>query len=592
MKKVKVFNFKLFRVFVTIGLITILYPSVSSRAQDLNPEPPYTPVKLIFIHHSTGENWLSDGNGDLGVTLSENNYFVSDTNYGWGPNSIGDATDYYNWYDWFVGPDSSLYLEALYAESGQNSPYSRTVSDPGGENRIIIFKSCFPNSDLGGSANDHPSDGEWNTVGHAKYVYNQLLDYFVTRPDKLFIALTPPPLLDSKHAENAREFSRWMVEDWLVEYNYSGNNVAVWDFHNVLTHTDNHHRFLNGVIDYTISNGNGTLQYDSDGDEHPNDVGNRKSTAEFLPMLNVFFNRWAASAPSSPPTSSENVPPPDSGDESSGEGTEPDTSPTLFTETGVIDDFESGMPTGTVGWESFWDEATQSSLTCSLDNKIFHSGSSSLRIDFHVEPDGWATCPLVYDNPPGFGDTQGISFDYRANAQSLVFNFDALTGSPGARATYHFTIETIPASVDGWVHYELTWDQILGVEWEANPGKPVDPTEVMGFAFGFNTYSDTPNSGTIWIDNLRTLGEEAPVKQPAQDDTQASEVEQAETESSTSEGPEETENNQIKAAEDSEEVVGDRKLCPGSTAMIGLSIVAAFFFQNKRFQKRTEYYSN
>ena len=28
-----------------------------------NPISPTTPVKLIFIHHSTGQNWLDDGNG-------------------------------------------------------------------------------------------------------------------------------------------------------------------------------------------------------------------------------------------------------------------------------------------------------------------------------------------------------------------------------------------------------------------------------------------------------------------------------------------------------------------------------------------------
>ena len=46
--------------------------------QNLNPDPPDEVVKLIFIHHSTGENWLADGYGDLGRELGTNNYFVSD----------------------------------------------------------------------------------------------------------------------------------------------------------------------------------------------------------------------------------------------------------------------------------------------------------------------------------------------------------------------------------------------------------------------------------------------------------------------------------------------------------------------------------
>ena len=51
----------------------------------VNTAPPAAPVKLVFIHHSTGQAWLEDGHGGLGIALRDNNYFVSDTNYGWGP---------------------------------------------------------------------------------------------------------------------------------------------------------------------------------------------------------------------------------------------------------------------------------------------------------------------------------------------------------------------------------------------------------------------------------------------------------------------------------------------------------------------------
>ncbi|MBN1316922.1 MAG: hypothetical protein JXA42_15690, partial [Anaerolineales bacterium] len=128
-------------------------------------QPPEQPVKLIFIHHSCGENWLSDEDGGLGRALSENNYFVSDTNYGWGPDSIGDLTDITDWPEWFTGPDSGRYLDALYAESGQNSWYSRTRADPGGENRIVLFKSCYPNSNIEGRPDDPPARGDDLTVG-------------------------------------------------------------------------------------------------------------------------------------------------------------------------------------------------------------------------------------------------------------------------------------------------------------------------------------------------------------------------------------------------------------------------------------------
>ncbi|MEI7990702.1 MAG: hypothetical protein WCI88_16865, partial [Chloroflexota bacterium] len=69
------------------GLVVILLVSAFCCpspvfAQGENPNPPDKPVKLVFIHHSTGENWLRDGYGNLGKTLNANNYYVSDTNYG------------------------------------------------------------------------------------------------------------------------------------------------------------------------------------------------------------------------------------------------------------------------------------------------------------------------------------------------------------------------------------------------------------------------------------------------------------------------------------------------------------------------------
>ena len=53
-----------------------------SQAQALNPNPPSATVRLVFIHHSVGENWLNAG---LFAQLNANNYYVTDTYYGWGP---------------------------------------------------------------------------------------------------------------------------------------------------------------------------------------------------------------------------------------------------------------------------------------------------------------------------------------------------------------------------------------------------------------------------------------------------------------------------------------------------------------------------
>lgn len=300
---------------------TFPVPHVTLNAD--NPNPPASPVKLVFIHHSCGENWLTDGNGDLGTALRDSNYFVSDTNYGWGPDGIGDRTDIGNWWTWFCGPDSETYLSALYSESSRSGEfYSRLSTDPGGENKIIMFKSCYPNSYIGGQPDDSPTTGEnplrdqdvWSehmTVANAKGIYNDILAYFATRQDKLFIVITAPPqgtnATDSTHAANARALNNWLVNDFLDGYTH--NNVAVFDFYNVLTsnggdantndaaqETGNHHRWWNGAVQHIQTVSNDMSAYPTDeGDSHPTSAGNQKATTEFVPLLNHFYNQWAQS---------------------------------------------------------------------------------------------------------------------------------------------------------------------------------------------------------------------------------------------------------------------------------------------------------
>ena len=287
--------------------------------------PPAQPVKLVFIHHSSGENWLKDNNGGLGIALRDNNYFVSDTNYGWGPvpkegsDPIGSYTDIGHWWLWFRGPKSAEIMDDVYAESGQHSSYSRLDADPGGKNRIIMFKSCYPNSNLRGNPDDpvpsidaNPLKGldsgsDYHTVANAKGIYLDLLPYFQQHQDTLFIVITAPPLSDGKYAANARAFNQWLVNDWLKDY--PSKNVAVFDFYNVLTtnggntktndlgrESGNHHRWWNNVVQHTVDTGSGlhdtTAYATGRGDDHPSKAGNQKATAEFLPLLNLAYNQW------------------------------------------------------------------------------------------------------------------------------------------------------------------------------------------------------------------------------------------------------------------------------------------------------------
>jgi len=309
---------------------------------------PEKPVRLVFIHHSSGANWLADNNGGLGIALEKNNYFVSDTNYNWGPGQVGNRTDIGHWWEWFCDPQRSPeVLEALFNESGQNAPYSRTKTLPPGKNEIVLFKSCFPNSNLRGDptapmpaflrnpirdrkAPPVPPDSKRTmqyivyqlkyllkfvagrrkselayTVANAKGMYIELLDCFIKYPQKFFVVITAPPLLYSTTASNARAFNQWLVYDWLAGYPLK--NVAIFDYFNVLTtnggkpetsdleqETGNHHRWRNGTVQHQVDSILNLLAYPTQ-DHHANRAGNQKATAEFVPLLNASYWRWKSS---------------------------------------------------------------------------------------------------------------------------------------------------------------------------------------------------------------------------------------------------------------------------------------------------------
>ncbi|MCX8125395.1 MAG: hypothetical protein N3F66_14700, partial [Spirochaetes bacterium] len=106
--------------------------------------------------------------------------------------------------------------------------------------------------------------------------------------------------------------------EWLSSYPYQ--NVFVFDFYNVLTTNGgtplvndlgrsdgNHHRWWNNEVQHKTdgdhdANPNITEYASGFGDDHPNRQGNLKATGEFVPLLNVAYNRWKNSGGSSSTT--------------------------------------------------------------------------------------------------------------------------------------------------------------------------------------------------------------------------------------------------------------------------------------------------
>lgn len=540
------------------------------QAQGDNPNPPAQPVKLIFIHHSTGENWLRNGYGNLGRTLDANNYFVSDTNYGWGPDGIGDRTDIPNWPEWFGPNRNEAALQALYNESGQNSAdITRTLADPGGENTIIIFKSCFPNSELDGNPDDPPADeGDALTVANAKRVYLELLDYFLSRPDKMFVLVTAPPVSSSTYAKNARGLNNWLVNKWLQ--NYTGTNVFVFDFYTVLTGKNNHHRYVNGAIEYINNTGSNTSQYATGGgDDHPNASGSQKATDEFVPLLNIFYNRWRADAPSQPVVPSEGAQP-TQGDTQPSEGQTTEGQSSIPAAVGTVDDFET-----TPSWQG-WADETGTTIQCAQDSSAAAAGSGSLRVDYNVKAGGWATCEHAYDAQQNWGSSEGISFRLHADTAGKNAIFYIHAGTPDATTPFESYFTTTDEDVNAWRTVTIPWGGFNRAPWaDASGLQSFDPTLVMSYGISLSAEGGD-NTGTLWLDDV-ILFSGAPPAEPAAGDT-----EQQEAQTEQEQQPADQAQDQEQSAEQPEKSSGKSGglPCPGSAALIG--VVAAVVLLRKK----------
>jgi hypothetical protein len=266
--------------------------------------PASTQDDLIFVHHSVGQNWLDSG---LYGALRAKPYIDEGNEITYGaevrpdtgrPASLGktpgDFTDMKHWLLWF-----NDYYHAVKSHG--------TVD---GVNRIIMFKSCYPTSNVGYDGVEpgdpfssertlanykavyrHPN-GRGHTYSYDGYVYKSLEDIFAENPDTLYIAITSPPrhyaptdATNDEEARRAREFSNWLKSEWLPAYNaaHAGlNNVAIFDWFDLLAYPDAHPSHPNRL----------KAEHGGDeGDSHPNKTANQDSTRAFATDPGNFLDK-------------------------------------------------------------------------------------------------------------------------------------------------------------------------------------------------------------------------------------------------------------------------------------------------------------
>jgi len=224
-------------------------------------------TNLFFLHHSTGSGFVDEG--DMRGTIASHNaangtgFDFWDHGYngeglrnaggvwtGTSYNIPGDNTD----------PDG---LHELWTTS--NSARADILAN----HEVIAFKSCFPASAIGDS----------QALAQYKQYYREMRDFFDTRPDRLFVVMSTPPLhrlsTNTTEARNARAFANWLNSN---EYLAGHPNVVCYDLFDHLAQADDGSAAANRLR-YAYEGSH------NDGDSHPNAAANEvigPSLAQYL----------------------------------------------------------------------------------------------------------------------------------------------------------------------------------------------------------------------------------------------------------------------------------------------------------------------
>jgi hypothetical protein len=307
------------------GISTAIAGGVA--AEQAYTSDPASTVKMVFVHHSCGGALIADGNGGLAYALDQRGYYFRDVSYDADNNTfdppenatIADYTDIGHWWLWFADttvqgngqPRRDNILGELYDTDNKTDAfgaYTTTLSDPGGPNKIVMIKSCYPNAevqddnstdpeDLYGQAYNYAPGGvPAHTLSNCKAVYERLYEYMALHPEHLFVVMVNPPRLesesDSTEGANMRALSLWMVREWLQNHSAKDQNIYVYDYYNVLTDTDAHHRVVGGLLTHEVVPGASNFLEYYVSNNHPSEAGQQKVAGEFQGVLNTWYQRW------------------------------------------------------------------------------------------------------------------------------------------------------------------------------------------------------------------------------------------------------------------------------------------------------------
>ena len=251
-----------------------LIQAVSHSQSVISPNPGDF-RNVVFLHHSVGTNLIEQGH--VREKFVEAGYVFWDHGYNWQGlrDPAGQPTGYsYNVPSDNTDPDG---LASIFAQPVYGIPLD-TLSGLL-QHDVIAFKSCFPASQI-----THDEE-----LAQDKAWYAKIRDVMDQRRDKVFIAITPPPLNPAETtpeaAARARAFANWLTSD---EFLNGHSNVFTFDLFGYLAEDDP------ASPDYNMLR----KDYRDGADSHPNQAANQTVGPLLVDFIVKAADRYRPISPS------------------------------------------------------------------------------------------------------------------------------------------------------------------------------------------------------------------------------------------------------------------------------------------------------
>ncbi len=231
--------------------------------------------RAVFLHHSVGRGIMNQGG--LRDSMLDMGILVRGATYG---DEIGEETDICDW-----APKFEKDIDRIFSFKAHPNQYYGDNT----QNDIVIFKSCYPNSNIGlaDAASKVPAERQ-KTMDNYTAWFKDIAKVFQKHPTKLFVYLTAPPLAPERttpeNAARARQFNQWLQNEFIPAYQQETGlrNFVVYDLFDQLANPEN-------LL---------AEQYRTErpGDSHPNVTGYQAAASGFIRFFQPVWAQFYASA--------------------------------------------------------------------------------------------------------------------------------------------------------------------------------------------------------------------------------------------------------------------------------------------------------